>query len=282
MENIIVSNQRELDEKLKKIKRDDIDKFHVLSDFDKTLTRAFVDGKETPSIISELRSGYYISKEYSNKATELANKYKPIENDYMIPFGKRKEAMKEWWEKHFELLIKCGLNIKHLKEITASKRMQLRDETYDFLSFLKDKKIPLVILSSAGLGTDSINLFLGSNKCLYDNIYVVSNEYSWDENGNAKKIKKPIIHVFNKDETVLKEYSFYDEIKSRKNVLLLGDRIEDLKMIEGFKYKTLISIGFLNEKVQENFEDYKKNFDVVILNDGSMDYVDSLLRRSFS
>lgn len=49
-------------------------------------------------------------------------------------------------------------------------------------------------------------------------------------------------------------------------------------MIKGFKYGNIIKVGFLNKKVKENLEDYKKNFDVVILNDSNKFYVDKLLK----
>jgi hypothetical protein len=35
--------------------------------------------------------------------------------------------------------------------------------------------------------------------------------------------REPIIHSFNKDETVVKNFPIYEEIKDRKNILLLGD-----------------------------------------------------------
>lgn len=49
-------------------------------------------------------------------------------------------------------------------------------------------------------------------------------------------------------------------------------------MIKGFDYKNIIKVGFLNENIEENLEQYKHNFDVVIINDGSMNYVNKLLR----
>ena len=49
-------------------------------------------------------------------------------------------------------------------------------------------------------------------------------------------------------------------------------------MIKGFSYENLIKIGFLNENIEENLEAYKKVYDVVILNDGTMDYMNKLLR----
>ena len=85
------------------------------------------------------------------------------------------------------------------------------------------------------------------------NIFVVSNMYIWDKNGNAVGINQPIIHSMNKDETSLKEIKpVYEKIKDRKNVLLLGDSIGDIGMIEGFDYKNLLKVGFLNEEVEKN------------------------------
>ena len=65
----------------------------------------------------------------------------------------------------------------------------------------------------------------------------------------------------------------------RKNVLLLGDSLGDLGMIEGFEYDNLISVGFLNENIEENLHAYKENFDIVIMNDGSMNYVNGLIKK---
>jgi hypothetical protein len=47
--------------------------------------------------------------------------------------------------------------------------------------------------------------------------------------------------------------------------------------VEGFEYDHLIKIGFLNDKVEENLEHYKKAFDVVLTGDASMAYVNELL-----
>jgi hypothetical protein len=58
----------------------------------------------------------------------------------------------------------------------------------------------------------------------------------------------------------------------------LGDGVNDIDMIEGFDYDNLIKIGFLNENVEENLPEVKKNFDVIILNDGNMDFVNNLLK----
>ena len=47
-------------------------------------------------------------------------------------------------------------------------------------------------------------------------------------------------------------------------------------------YDNLLKIGFLNENVEENLEYYKKAYDIIILNDSSMDYVNDLLKEIIS
>ena len=48
-------------------------------------------------------------------------------------------------------------------------------------------------------------------------------------------------------------------------------------MVEGFPYDNLIKIGFLNSDTEKNLEIYKKSFDVVIPNDGDLNFVNNLL-----
>jgi len=47
MSNIIIPNSQDFNEKLQKIIAWWPEKFHVIADFDRTLTKAFVDGKPT-------------------------------------------------------------------------------------------------------------------------------------------------------------------------------------------------------------------------------------------
>jgi 5'-nucleotidase len=251
---------------------------HVLADFDRTLTKAFVNGKNIPSLISILRDGNYLTLDYAKKANDLYTKYHPIEIDPLVPDEEKKRMMHEWWTTHFDLLIKSGLNKKDLIGVVNDGKVKFREEFLEFIGFFKMYSIPLVILSSSGLGGDTISMILKKEGKLYDNIYIISNSYKWDENGNAISVKQPIIHVMNKDETAIRDYPFFGVIKDRKNVLLLGDSLGDINMVKGFEYDNLIKIGFLNENMEENLESYKRNYDIVILNDSSLKYVNNLLR----
>ncbi|MDQ7023569.1 MAG: hypothetical protein Q9M97_08815 [Candidatus Gracilibacteria bacterium] len=91
-------------------------------------------------------------------------------------------------------------------------------------------------------------------------------------------IGKPVIHVFNKDETVLKNFpEIHDKIEKRKNVILLGDSLGDPHMVDGFEYKNLIKIGFLNEKESALLENYKEKYDLIITGDGDFSVINEIM-----
>lgn len=278
-ENIIIPNKEKLEKIKKIIAKAGAKKLHVIADFDRTLTKNFVEGKEVPSVISILRDGSYLTPDYAKKAHALFNKYHPTEINPNISLEEKKKAMHEWWLSHYKLLVKSGLNKKDIEAVVNSGKIKLREGVLEFISILHEHNIPLVIMSSSGLGIDSILGFFEKEGKAYDNIYIISNSFEWDEHGNMTRIKEPIIHSMNKDETSVKNFpEIFEAIKKRKNVLLLGDTLEDVEMITGFNYKNIIKIGFLNKNVEENLDAYRKKYDVVILNDSDMFYVIDLLK----
>ena len=104
-----------------------------------------------------------------------------------------------------------------------------------------------------------------------------TNLYEFDTAGNAIKIKEPIIHSLNKHEILIRNFPVFEEIKERPNILLLGDGLEDIGMAEGFEYKEIIKVGFLNQDVENSLPVYSENFDIVITNDGSLEFVNEML-----
>ncbi len=282
IDDVILSNEKALEKIKRLISSRGVDNFHVVADFDRTLTKAFVEGEKFHSLIAILRDGSYLTKDYAEKAHALFGKYHPIEIDTNISIENKKREMRKWWIEHADLLVKSGLNKKDVENVAKSKKIIFREGTLEFIDNLYQNNIPLVIISSGGLGGVPILMCLEREGKRYDNIYLVANSYEWDEKGNAIKINEPIITSVNKDETMIRNFPFFDIIKNRKNVLLLGDSLEDVNMIKGFDYDNLIKIGFLNEKIEENLNLYKKNYDIVILNDGSMQYVSELLRDLFN
>lgn len=276
-EEVIIANSKELEEVKRKIVFDGTDKLHVLADFDLTLTKALVDGIKTQSLMQQLRNGKYLTSDYVKKSHELFDMYHPIEIDPNIPIEEKIKKMEEWWETHFKLLIDTGLDKKTLDKLVNETNLEFREGSLEFLDYLNENKIPLVIISSSGLGS-VIPMYLEKKGRLYDNIHIVANLFEFNEEGKLINVNEPIIHVLNKSEVSLKQLPIYSKLEKRKNVILLGDSLGDLGMIEGFDYNNLIKIGFLNENIKSNLKYYKESFDVVITNDGSFDYVNQLMQ----
>ncbi len=277
IKNVVLPNPEKLEEIKERFKKDGIDKVHVLSDFDRTLTTAFVDGKAMPSIISILRDGNYLTPDYPEKACAFYNRYHSIEIDPAVSLNEKKKAMHEWWMAHFDLLTKSGFTKDDLEKVVESGKIRFRKGALECIDLLHTDNVPLIIMSCAVLG-EAISMLLQKERRLYENVYIISNSFEWDKNGNVLGIKQPIIHTMNKDETAIQDYPVFEVIKNRKNVLLLGDGLGDVGMIEGFDYDNLIKIGFLNEAIKENTEEYKKNYDIIILNDSDMNFVNKLFK----
>jgi 5'-nucleotidase len=273
MDNVLIVNQEKLAIAKKNISAGGPENLQVVSDFDKTLTTCFVDGKKIISLISILRDEKYLTPDYSEKAQALFNKYHPTEIDPKISREEKVEAMYQWWTEHYDLLVKSSLSKNDLEKVVQNKKISLRAGASDFLELLKALNIPLVILSAAGLGAETIALYLQKTGHFYENIFIASNAFVWDENNRVAGVKEPIIHTFNKDYNTVKKFDFYDKVKNRKNIILLGDSLGDAEMINGFDYNNIIKIGFLNESSKGELANFKNNYDIVVLNDGSMDSI---------
>ncbi|HJX50161.1 MAG TPA: hypothetical protein VJ438_01730 [Candidatus Nanoarchaeia archaeon] len=278
MEKIIIKNSQEFEEKKKRIAEAGAGKLHVISDFDRTITYGTTpQGKRTETVISQLRSSpKYLGEAYFKKAHELWSIYYPIEIDSKIPLEEKKQKMYEWWKKHFELLIQCGLSKKIIEQVVKEKDLRFRQGALDFIKTLDKYEIPLIFMSAAP--GDMLVEYLKKDKLFTENVHVISNRYEFDKNGKAIRILEPIIHVLNKTETSLKDFPLYEQIKDRKNIILLGDEIGDIGMAERSDYNNIIKIGFLNENVEERLELYKDNFDVVVLGDGDMSFVNDFVK----
>jgi cytosolic 5'-nucleotidase 3 len=276
--NIIISNPEEFNNKKNIFKNQGKEKIHVVSDFDRTITYGLTKtGKRTETVISQLRSDpKYLGEDYQKKAHELFDIYHPIEINNNISLNEKKEKMHEWWEKHFDLIASVGLTKDLIEKVVLERPLKFRDGSLDFIKTLYKNNIPLIFMSAAP--GDMLEKYLEKNKLLFPNVFVISNKYEFDVNGKASKIIEPIIHTFNKTEISLEKTPIFKKIKDRKNVILLGDSIGDIGIAEGFSYNNIIKIGFLNENIEDSLDEFKKNFDVIILNDGNMDFVNTFIK----
>ncbi|MBU3941581.1 MAG: haloacid dehalogenase-like hydrolase [Nanoarchaeota archaeon] len=276
MKNILIKNKKAFEQKLNKIKLDGVDNLHVIADFDKTLTKAIVKGQKTHTSIAQIREGGYLSEDYVKKSFALYDKYHPFEINHKLSDEEKDRKMMEWWSRHIMLLVEEGMNQKVVEDIIKKKRILLRKGAEDFFKKLHEKNIPLLIFS-AGVG-DIIKGYLESEGLLYDNMHIISNFFDYDKKGTVMGYKSKIIHAFNKDEFAIKGTIYFDMIKQRKNVILIGDSLGDIDMAKGIEHKAMLKIGFLNKDIEKNKDVYERKYDALILNDGPMDFVVSLIK----
>ena len=280
MQNILIKNPGQLQQKIQSIKKDGINKLHIISDFDKTLTTAFRGGKKHLSTIALIRDGNYLTEDYPPKAYALFDKYHPFEIDDSLDLQTKKQKMHEWWSEHEKLLVASGMNKGIIEDLLQKYPDVFRKGSLEFLDTLHKNNIPLLIFSS-GLG-DMIEAYLKKEEKLTENLFIISNFWDFDNQGKAKGYKSDIVHVFNKDETQIQNKPYLEKIKERTNLLLLGDSLGDLGMSEGLHHNESIKIGFLNNKIEEKKELYQEHFDIVITEDGTMDYVNKLMKELIS
>lgn len=229
----------------------------VVIDFDRTITSG--DSDSSWGVISK---SDLVSKEYLKDRTKLYNYYRPIELDQNMDPIEKNRLMAEWWQKHIELFKKYKFSKKMINEVaTNSDAMILRKGAKEFFKQLSEKEIPVIILS-AGIG-NFIEFFLKKNNCYYSNTVIISNFIKF-ENDFAVGIIGEVIHSLNKDE-FLKMKEINNLIKERKNIILLGDSISDIKMVKEKYREKALKIGFLEEKIEENFKYYQNAFDIVCI-----------------
>jgi len=273
--NIVIHDPEEFEKKKSEIIKEGPKNLHIIADFDRTLTKASVDGENTHSIIAQIREKKHLSTEYVKRSFKLRDIYRPIELSNM-PIAEKCPKMVEWWQKHLDLLIEYKMNKSIIEKVIEDSSIMLRDNTSELFDMAMKNKIPILILS-ASVG-DMIQEYLKSNKVLHNNVHIISNFFKYEKNGNVSGYKSKIIHTFNKNEAAIKDTRYYEEIKNRKNAILLGDNIGDLAMAEGLDHKIIIKICFLNQETKDNLKEYKEHFDVIILEDGPMDFVNSLIK----
>ncbi len=287
-ENIVISNLEKYNSIIDNIDRDWKDVVHFLADFDKTLTKAFVKWKSFPSLISILRNDVSILwKEYSREAHALYSYYSAIEKDPNVSTLEKVKIMSEWWRKHQELLVKSGLTKNHIEQAINSEYLEFRDWIVEFLHWLKEKNIPLVIISANWIGGDSIRMFFEKHSLMSSNIHIISNVLKFDDTWVTCWFENRVIHSFNKTEAVIKDYpKVYKKIKNKKNVILLGDSLWDPDMIDWFNYDNLLKIWFFNECLknlskndEELYKKFQQSYNVIITEDGNFNFINDLLRK---
>ncbi|KAM1139947.1 hypothetical protein ACFX19_040782 [Malus domestica] len=255
-------------------------KLQVIADFDATLTRYRVNGCRGQSSHGLLQQE---NPEYDRKRQELYEHYHPLEFSPTIPLEEKTKLMEEWWGRTHGLLVEGGVTYDGIKQSVADSTIAFREGVVELFEFLEERDIPVLIFS-AGLADIIEEVMRQKVHRLFKNVKIVSNRMEFDDNGRLLSFRGKTIHSLNKNEHALDMAGpLHDRlgdvdgppyenasVKTRLNVLLLGDHIGDLGMSDGLNYENRISVGFLNDNVENSLDGYRKAFDMVYLNDAPM------------
>ncbi|NWS35924.1 5NT3B nucleotidase, partial [Polioptila caerulea] len=256
----------------------------VISDFDMTLSRFGCNGRRCPTSHNILDTSRVISEDGKRKLKDLLHYYYPIEIDPNRTLEEKRPLMVEWWTKAHELLVQQKIHKGDIAQIVRESEAMLRyghemwwDGFKEFFDQLHKNNVPLFIFS-AGIG-DILEEIIRQANVFYSNVNVVSNYMDFNDDGVLTHFKGPLIHTYNKNNTVLQGTGYFQQLSTRTSIILLGDSMGDLTMADGVpSVENILKIGFLNDKVEERRGKYLDSFDIVLESDETLDVVNGILR----
>lgn len=246
------------------------EQLQLVVDFDYTLTRAHLNGEPVDCSWGVMENYKYLPKAYLDQTHALRTKYLKIEQDSAMTNEEKTPYMIEWYTHANRLLKEFEINVNMFPKMVEDSNVAFRDGTDTMMNLLDEKKVPMLILS-AGLGNLVVEV-LKHFKLLHNNVKVVSNMFKSDEKGMITELDGEMIHVFNKNENAVHDSPYFKELQARHNVLLLGDSMGDLQMANGVANPSaILKVGFLNAKIEERLPQFMDAFDIVLVDDQTMD-----------
>lgn len=238
--------------------------FYIVIDFDQTITSSMSQNSWDAILKSE-----YIRKEHLEKHLELQDKYKPIEIDNTLNFEYRKKIVNEWYNLVLELFYKYVEDEEIIRKAVKNSKLEFRKGAKEFLKKMENKNIPVIIVSG-GIG-NTIQEFLKKENANYNNIEIISNIIDFH-----KKKTNNIVHALNKSEIIWDKH-IMNKINKKEYAILIGDVIADINMLPKENKSTKLTIGFLDNNIENLLEMYKQNFDIVLTNNSTFNKVDKIL-----
>ncbi|XP_054740033.1 7-methylguanosine phosphate-specific 5'-nucleotidase [Anastrepha obliqua] len=276
-ENCKIKNRQRVEKILNEFVEGGHERLQIVSDFDFTITKQrTTNGAPVPSSFGIFEECKSLPPNFVKEARELHDTYRPIEVDPQIPRDEKAIAMIEWWTKSGKNLMGFAFDLNEIDEIAKKYSNSVRDNTQELFRRLNTLNIPVLVFS-AGLGNCVIAL-LRQAGVMYPNVKVISNFLQFKD-GMLNGFQEPIIHTFNKNETMLEGSDYYDLVHNRDHIILMGDTLADSGMADGVPASShVIKIGFLFHHVKENMEQYMNTFDIVLVDDQTMNVPLTLLK----
>jgi len=268
-----VANKPEVEKKLKTITNASHEKLQLIVDFDNTLTRHHKNGTLTDCSWAVMENSPLLPKDYNDKTNALRAKYLPIETDPNLTIDDKIPHMVEWYTQANKLLQETDINKKMFGEFVKTSNVEFRDHTKNMLDSLNKIGVPVLVFS-AGLGDILVEVMKAFEVYHKSNTKVVSNFLSYDANGRVIGCQGDMIHVYNKNESAVRDSEYLQLLQGRNNVILMGDSIGDLQMANGVENpETVLKFGFLNNPAtaEKRLPSFLEGYDIVLMDDQTMD-----------
>lgn len=249
----------------------------VVSDFDRTITRQHENGKVHLSSFGMFSRCPSVPKEYQESEKRLTGKYFPIEINPNIEYDEKRKLMEQWWSETEDAMRGLCVTQCEIEETASCLGPSLRDGTLELFSDLHDANVPVLVFS-AGLG-DAVKAVLKHFNVNLPNVKIISNFLKYNDDGVIQGFNNATIHVLNKNEFALQGTSYYDLVRNRGNVILMGDSLGDAGMANGVSHAhAILKIGFLYDHIDENLPLFMDTFDIVLEDDQTMKVIRAILK----
>lgn len=245
------------------------DNLEIVFDFDRTIIHgSILDNHkvvEIPSVIAILREVNFLDEQYVNQTKSWYNHYSNLSKSYpQMTKQELSNNFEKWWRDHYNLLQNKGLTLDIVKNVCLSNYIKIRGGIKEIFDICHDKNIKIIIVTSTGLGLESVIYILQRYNIYSDNIEIISNNIVWNNKGQMIGIIEPVIHSYTKN-TFLKV--------TKKNIIVVGDGLGDAELIkesegQGAIDLHVLKVGIFENNIksfnQDNLEKYKKSFDIVL------------------
>jgi len=171
--------------------------------------------------------------------------------------------------------------------------LPLRAGTNDMLGGLAYRGIPLTVVCT-GYGNVAMEIIRrnapacsGPGGSLSPHIKIVSNFFQPDESMNVVGMvdSVPLVHEGNKSGKTIMDFmrgARWDAspLTSRPNAMVICSDVADLELTNGIPgIEEQITVGYLklDEHFQEKFAEFSNRFDVVVVGDGNLSFVNEIL-----
>ena len=232
-------------------------KTQIVTDYDATMTRA--DWEHSWSIFE---GNAAFSSGYKEEAKAFFEYYHAQEIDSSISPEDKDIIMHKWWNSCLNLFIKHRLHYSHIDEMLSNGHsMEFREWFKEFIEQAYGYSIPVVIFS-AGV-SNIIERFLSIQNSNFSNIHIVSNCLRFWDDWICNWFESDIIHSHNKSEHEISSL-IQEHIRSKSDIILLGDSLSDIEMIDQDKRKDALNIAFVSGNKLMSMSDFINTFDIVI------------------